>query len=188
MVRQRKAKNSVLLVLAIPKIAQSQIQVESTYRMIKEQVHKCFYSTLLKIQALIEPAVFDIIFFQSMYRHPSPNAFFVAAKKPRQAKFALCKSKYRKKNCKKNLHNAEILYYKIVLCKFFWTSSKNRVIQIRAMENRVSRGMPVYIVCTYFMHTYYKFYSDFHQYGHGEVRKEFKQSHEVELEREHMYV
>ena len=33
-----------------------------------------------------------------------------------------------KKNCQKNLHNAEILYYKIVLCKFFWTNSKNRVI------------------------------------------------------------
>ena len=76
------------------------------------------------------------------YSHPSVNAVGVAAQEPRKAKFALCKSKYRKKNCQKNLHNAEILYYKIVLCKFFWTSSKNR-----AMENRVSRGMPV--LCTY---------------------------------------
>ena len=47
------------------------------------------------------------------------------------------------KNCQKNLHNAEILYYKIVLCKFFWQFLKDRVIQIRAMENRVSRGMHV---------------------------------------------
>ena len=39
--------------------------------------------------------------------------------------------------------NAEILYYKIALCKFFWTPSKNRVVQIRVMENRVSRGIPI---------------------------------------------
>ena len=51
-----------------------------------------------------------------------------------------------KKNCQKNLHNAEILYYKIVLCKFFWTSSKNRVIRIRAIGNRVNRGMTVLII------------------------------------------
>ena len=49
-----------------------------------------------------------------------------------------------KKNCQKNLHNAEILYYKIVLCKFFWTSSKNHV--IRAIGNRVNRGMTVYTI------------------------------------------
>ena len=78
-----------------------------------------------------------------MYSHPSVNAVGVAAQKPRKAKFALCKSKHSKKNCQKNLHNAEILYCKIALCKSFWTSSKNRVIQIRAMENRFSRGMPV---------------------------------------------
>ena len=78
-----------------------------------------------------------------MYSHPSVNAVGVAAQKPRKAKFALCKSMYSKKNCQKNLHNAEILYYKIVLCKFFWTSSKNRVIRIRAIGNRVNRGMTV---------------------------------------------
>ena len=46
-----------------------------------------------------------------------------------------------------DLHNAEILYYKIVLCKFFWASSKNRVIRIRAIGNRVNRGMTVMNAC-----------------------------------------
>ena len=49
-----------------------------------------------------------------------------------------------KKIVKKNLYNADILYYKIVLYKFFWTSSKNRVIRIRAKGNRVNRGMTVF--------------------------------------------
>ena len=39
-------------------------------------------------------------------------------------------------------------YYKTVLCKFFWTRSKNRVIENRVienrvMENRVKRGITV---------------------------------------------
>ena len=51
---------------------------------------------------------------KSWYSHPSINAEVVAAEKPRKAKFALCKSYYSKKNCQKNLHNAEILYYKTV--------------------------------------------------------------------------
>ena len=34
-------------------------------------------------------------------------------------------------------------YYKTVLCKSFWTRSKNRVIENRVMENRVKRGITV---------------------------------------------
>ena len=33
--------------------------------------------------------------------------------------------------------------YKTVLCKFFWTSSKIRAMENRAIENCISRGMPV---------------------------------------------
>ena len=36
-------------------------------------------------------------------------------------------------------------YYKTVLCKSFWTRSKNRVIENRVMENRVKRGITVFI-------------------------------------------
>ena len=35
--------------------------------------------------------------------------------------------------------------YKTVLCKYCWTASKIRVMGIRAMGNRVRRGMTVYI-------------------------------------------
>ena len=34
-------------------------------------------------------------------------------------------------------------FYKTVLCKFFQTRSKNRVIENRVMENRVKRGNTV---------------------------------------------
>lgn len=30
------------------------------------------------------------------------------------------------------------------LCKFFWTRTKNRVIENRIMENRVKQGITVY--------------------------------------------
>ena len=36
-------------------------------------------------------------------------------------------------------------YYKTVLCKSFWTRSKNCVIENRVMENRVKRGNTVHI-------------------------------------------
>ena len=60
----------------------------------------------------------------------------MAAEKPRYRN-----SRYASQNCRKNLHNADILYYKTVLYKFFLTASKNRVIQIRVMEKRVNQGM-----------------------------------------------
>ena len=102
-----------------------------------------FTKKLPKIVFFLKFTTMDIV-----YRYPLPNAFFVAAKKPRQAKPRYAKPRYasqsiEKKICQKNLHNAEILYCKIALCKFFQTSSKNRVIQIRAIENRVSQGIPV---------------------------------------------
>ena len=44
------------------------------------------------------------------------------------------------RKCQKNFYYADILYYKTVLCKFFfWTRSKNREI-----ENRVKQGITVY--------------------------------------------
>ena len=37
-----------------------------------------------------------------------------------------------------------------IKCKFFWTSSKNRVIQIRTIGNRVKQGMTVfYSLCIF---------------------------------------
>ena len=41
------------------------------------------------------------------------------------------------------LKNRFNLLYKTVLCKYFWATSKIRVMGIRAMENRVRRGMTV---------------------------------------------
>ena len=44
------------------------------------------------------------------------------------------------------MHNAAESYYikyKTALCKFFGTTSKIRAMGIRAIGNRVSRGMPV---------------------------------------------
>ena len=41
-------------------------------------------------------------------------------------------------------------FYKTVLCKFFQTRSKNRVIENRVMENRVKRGNTVYISVKFF--------------------------------------
>ena len=34
-------------------------------------------------------------------------------------------------------------FYKTVLYKFFWTMTKNRVIENRVIENRVKRGITV---------------------------------------------
>ena len=78
-----------------------------------------------------------------IYSHPSINAEVVAAEKPRYRNSRYASHYCTEKNCTKNLHNADILYYKTALYKFFWTVSKNRVIQIRVMENRVNQGMTV---------------------------------------------
>ena len=53
-------------------------------------------------------------------------AVFVAIQKP--CKLKSMSYKYRQKNCKKYYYN-EILYYKTVLCKFYWTRSKDQVIE-----------------------------------------------------------
>ena len=43
----------------------------------------------------------------------------------------------------KNFYQADILYYKTVLYKFFWTRTKNHVIENRVMENRLKQGITV---------------------------------------------
>ena len=42
------------------------------------------------------------------------------------------------------------------LCKFFWTRTKNRVIENRVMENRVKRGITVVLVYQAF--NFFEFY------------------------------
>ena len=77
------------------------------------------------------------------YSTPSVYAVAVANQKSRKSKFALYKSQYGQNNCQKKVQKISIkLYYKS-LCKFFWTRSKNRVIENRVMENRVKRGITV---------------------------------------------
>ena len=44
---------------------------------------------------VLEQKKMDLIFYY--YRHPSANAFFVADRKPRYVKFALCESYYSQK-------------------------------------------------------------------------------------------
>ena len=65
-------------------------------------------------------------------------AVFVAIQKP--CKLKSMSYKYRQKNCKKYYYN-EILYYKTVLCKFYWTRSKDQVIENWVvMENQVTEN------------------------------------------------
>ena len=50
---------------------------------------------------------------------------------------------YDYKNSKKYLHSTIFYRYKIVLWKYFYAGSQIRAVQIRAMRNRASKGMPV---------------------------------------------